>query len=538
MQPEQSKIRELRSIMASIAKGDRGKQNDPSRAVETDHDPRQLPTGLPSPEKGNEWKGGGGYDCEFVNPPPKELETECSVCLLILREPHIISCCGYSFCAACIERVERAGKPCPLCNEPGFTVMANKGLRRMLREYHVYCPSRHWGCEWAGTLGDVDKHLNLTFQPELQLKGCHFVVIVCAYCAEGIRRDRIEIHQLQRCPKRPHTCEYCNEYKSTFDDVIHGHWPECEFFLLPCPNKCKPGSGVERRNMEQHAKECPLRVVQCELRHVGCEAMLPHKDMAAHLKDEALTHIVLLVAENQRLAKQREQDMEQVRGQVQQLTRQISEQKSAHRALADIVHMTVSTKDTCQLEENFSSTRAQSLEENGVHKEENGEHMEEKAHVERHHEVNKKYSKQMFKVERFMELKKDGTNWFSNPFYTRSGGYKMCLEVRASGIGDGAGTHVSVFTHLMRGEFDSDLEWPFRGIITIKIVNQLEDREHYTASICYDGTSDHCAGRVTVKQRSQGWGNQNFIPHSKLKKSTNCQYLLHDCLIFHVYYTL
>ena len=173
--------------------------------------------------------------------------------------------------------------------------------------------------------------------------------------------------------------------------------------------------------------------------------------------------------------------MEQVRGQVQQLIRPISEQQRAHQALADIVHMMhmVSMKDTRQLEENFSSTGAQGLKENGEHK-------EEKALVERHHEVDKKYSKQTlkFKVERFMELKKDGTNnWFSNPFYTRSGGYKMCLEVRASGIGDGAGTHVSVFTHLMRGEFDSDLEWPFRGTITVKIVNQLEDKEHHTASI-------------------------------------------------------
>ena len=38
------------------------------------------------------------------------------------------------------------------------------------------------------------------------------------------------------------------------------------------------------------------------------------------------------------------------------------------------------------------------------------------------------------------------------------------------------GTHVSVFTCLMRGEFDSHLKWPFRGDITIQLLNQLEDR--------------------------------------------------------------
>ena len=43
----------------------------------------------------------GGYDYEFVNPPPMSLE--CSVCLLTLCDPHVISCCGYEFCQVCIE---------------------------------------------------------------------------------------------------------------------------------------------------------------------------------------------------------------------------------------------------------------------------------------------------------------------------------------------------------------------------------------------------------------------------------------------------
>ena len=63
----------------------------------------------------------GIYECEFVEHPPKHLQSECPICLQILREPHLISCCGHSYCEACIERVGKDGKPCPLCNEPGFT---------------------------------------------------------------------------------------------------------------------------------------------------------------------------------------------------------------------------------------------------------------------------------------------------------------------------------------------------------------------------------------------------------------------------------
>ena len=47
----------------------------------------------------------------------------------------------------------------------------------------------------------------------------------------------------------------------------------------------------------------------------------------------------------------------------------------------------------------------------------------------------------------------------------------MCIRVVANGLGKGAGTHVSVAVHLMRGEYDSRLVWPFRGDITIQLVN-------------------------------------------------------------------
>ena len=52
--------------------------------------------------------------------------------------------------------------------------------------------------------------------------------------------------------------------------------------------------------------------------------------------------------------------------------------------------------------------------------------------------------------------------------------------MEANGEGDGEGTHITVGTCLMRGEFDSQLKWPFRGTVTIQLVNQLEDKEHHT----------------------------------------------------------
>ena len=244
-----------------------------------------------------------GFECDFVEQPQKQFQSECPICLQILREPHLIVSCGHNFCAACIGRIEDDGKPCPLCKTSPITHVANLGLKRALNEFRVYCPHCLCGCEWEDELGKLDEHLNSDPQPQCQLEGCLFAVIECLHCKEGIRRDKIAGHQLEHCPQRPHTCEYCTEYKSTFQDVTLNHWPECEYFLLPCPNECT--SSIQRQHLDQHViEECPLTVVHCELHHAGCEVMLPRKDMAVHIKEDSITHISLLVDENCHLTKQ------------------------------------------------------------------------------------------------------------------------------------------------------------------------------------------------------------------------------------------
>ena len=141
----------------------------------------------------------GGYDYEFVAPPPKSLE--CSVCLLTLRDPHVISCCGNEFCQACIERVQRDGKPCPLCNEPSFTTFLHKKLVREVNALVVRCPQKELGCDWEGELGQVKKHLN---PGEGTSEGCGYVQVTCSYgCGVELTRRQLPKHELEICPKRP-----------------------------------------------------------------------------------------------------------------------------------------------------------------------------------------------------------------------------------------------------------------------------------------------------------------------------------------------
>ena len=59
----------------------------------------------------------------------------------------------------------------------------------------------------------------------------------------------------------------------------------------------------------------------------------------------------------------------------------------------------------------------------------------------------------------------------------------MCVNVYTKGNGSGKGTHMSIYTHLMKGHFDEELKWPFRGEITIQLVNQAGGHGHFEKSI-------------------------------------------------------
>ena len=108
--------------------------------------------------------------------------------------------------------------------------------------------------------------------------------------------------------------------------------------------------------------------------------------------------------------------------------------------------------------------------------------------------------------------------WYSQPFYSHVQGYKLCLRVDVNGVGDGRGTHLSVHIHLMRGEFDSYLMWPFRGTIAVQLVSLDPTlREHHIGTIPFnDRTPNAYAQRVTSGEVAKhGLGYQQFVKISK-----------------------
>lgn len=236
----------------------------------------------------------GGYDCDFVEEPPKALQSECPVCHLVLREPCQVNCCGYGFCKVCIEKVESSNKPCPCCRSENFNKFPDKRLKRSLSGLKVTCVNTKDGCVWSGELGNLDDHLNESPSEERQLKGCSFAEIPCSHCSRPTKRFQIGDHQ-DDCPKRPFTCQYCKDYHSTFEDVTTNHWPQCVHFPVTCPNEC--GRKFKRFSVDGHvADSCELTVVDCNFRFAGCSERLPRNAMYEHLSDSHVKHLSLQAA--------------------------------------------------------------------------------------------------------------------------------------------------------------------------------------------------------------------------------------------------
>ena len=239
-----------------------------------------------------------GYACQFVEKIPKELQTECSICLHTVREPQMVDCCGYRFCKRCIEPLKLSSKKCPLCNCNFTSVIPDKLLQRTLNQKRVYCVHKgaskaEVGCCWVGELGQFDKHLNA--QPEnndKRMNGCSIQKIDCVYCKVAFQRCKMTEHETN-CPEKIVTCQFCNVHQATLAGMVQ-HWSVCPDYPADCPNDgCKVK--LKRKSIDKHIEEhCPYTVVPCKYAYAGCEVKLQRKVIQAHLDRDTKVHLALL----------------------------------------------------------------------------------------------------------------------------------------------------------------------------------------------------------------------------------------------------
>ena len=422
----------------------------------------------------------GGFDCEFVESPPKIVQSECPVCLLVLCEPYQVTCCGYSYCKACIERVKADKEPCPCCKND-FDDFPNKGLQRSLSGFKVFCSHHKEGCQWIGEFGQLESHLNVDPPQHRQLEGCTYVEVPCQYCFKLCKRSQALVHQSELCPLRPFTCQYCKVFHSYYEDVVSNHMPRCGCCPVACPNKC--GATILLKDVERHVSDdCPLTVLTVQVRR---KDLPPYQVLvSAHVSEEKL------------LLQRFERENAELK---QQLVKLSTYNCLAGQSVPNLHTHLGSVPDPVSQSEGASSPAVLS-------------------------------DPIQLTLSNFTTLKDKDRVWCSSPFYAR--GYKLCAVVAANGLSVGKNTHVSVLIYLMRGTSDSTLRWPFRGIITLQLNDQTGE-DHIAHVVDFSSESCHKAGnRVSMwrDRSSVGLGKYEFVSHEDLCP----KYLRDNCLYFQI----
>ena len=429
----------------------------------------------------------GGYDFDFIEEPLEELN--CSVCLLVLREPHLTSCCGNHFCQSCIEKINDGSQPCPLCKETPFTTFLNKSLQRKVNELKIRCPLSEDGCTWTGTVGEAANHLDPSNG------NCEYVEVKCSLCSEEIQRKNILNHIRAECVKRPFTCAHCG-FSDTWIEVSSKHSKQCPNYPLQCPNQCGAGM-IERKNLSTHVNVlCPLQVEPCAFEFAGCDSQVRRKDRAEHVSADMANHVTLLAGvcaeyKNKLDAKQKEIN------ELQSTVKYFKETIGAHEKLILSLNQKL-----CQLQvsqqggQQVTAVNAAVFPPVDVYLQELG------------------------------YLKQTNKKWMSKPFYTHPGGYKMCLNVFANGIGKGKNSHVSIFANLMKGDFDSELEWPFQGEIIVRL--NLESDDVVKALVFGPKSPAKATQRVTEGNVNEfGQGDAKFVHFSTIDSQSVLHFTVH-----------
>ena len=325
--------------------------------------------------------------------------------------------------------------------------------------------------------------------------------------------------------KKP--CPECNAELSTFPDKklqrsLNQLQVRCTYQNVGCDWTGELG------DLEKHLLAgCSI---PCEFSYAGCMVRMSRTNTVTHMKEEQTHHIQLLAKKVKEQSRQIEEQNRQIEEQSRQLEEKNRQLEERNRQIEE---------KSRQLEE-----KNRQLEERNRQIEEQSRQIEELSmKLQR---KGKEENKQAFTSEpllltmnTFEHRKKNDRDWYSESFYTHPRGYKLCVQVYANGSGKAKGSHVSLFTRIMKGKYDDELSWPFQGKITAELLNQNADKNHYTYDYSYDRDCKYGC-RVTIGEKNYGWGCSRFISHSELDQDSDStvQYLKDDCLKFRLYCTL
>ena len=208
-------------------------------------------------------------------------------------------------------------------------------------------------------------------------------------------------------------------------------------------------------------------------------------------------------------------------------------------------------QNTRRLEEKIGETKRELEKQNEVTRKLEEKFGETKRELEKQKEVTRKLEDKVnilenrlmqfpeeytWKICRFRKVHsqaKSGekTSIYSPPFYYF--GYKFRLWLFPNGKNRGKDTHLSLYFHLLKGEYDAKLSWPFQRIMIFTLIDQqedAEDRKNIVMSLTGIPSDKEVVERPLTYE-NRGWGFTEFVSLTKL---TERRYIVDDSIVIQV----
>ena len=227
----------------------------------------------------------------------------------------------------------------------------------------------------------------------------------------------------------------------SYDGARDGHQAKCPETPLTCPNDC--GSEmVKRKDMKDHRNQCPQEPMECPFREAGCEENLVRCQIEGHMSSNQQQHLLLVLKdchETKAKLSKASKELLETKNELSEMKKELSEAKKELSEARNGVFLTKGWLSRLDKEVNGTLTTAVQLLSQG--KEADTETIGFVITCSsRLRNIGDRVEVVMPK---FSEYRRSGKVWRSPPFFYREA-YKMCLAVYANGVGEGAGTHVSI----------------------------------------------------------------------------------------------
>ena len=478
-----------------------------------------------------------GHQNEFLEVVSEEFR--CRECKNIAKDITIALCCSDYYCQSCISPYHENSKRCPGCGHEKFSLAPHVRHRKSILALEISCSIKDRGCGWTGKLQDLEAHLDIASN------NCQYVDVECPNkCDKPIQRREIPDHLENYCPKREYNCGYCG-FTGSYEVVCNDHYPECDSYPIPCPNSCTVVS-IERGTLDMHLNMCPYQEVECDV--MGCGERFMREAQEKHMDKNMQKHVMLMAVATKKLYADTEvlkKESEEKDGKIQKLQadtevlKKKSEEKDGKiqklQANTEVFRKESEEKikniyadtDALKKKSDEKDGKIQRLEKQLQEKEKRLKLVEDGLHRVGFFDT----VPVVLTLRNYAEQKTSNSSWISPAFYTHFMGYQLCLKVWPNGQLGAHSNSITVKVCSMVGEYDDSLQWQASFSITVVLINQHGEHNHYSRSKDFQW-------RKPTGTTELGWVSPHsvFISHRDLEwnPANKTQYLKDDCLHFRI----